>query len=201
MNADDESQGRLRFDELAREAAPPPELEGRLVAELGRRGLLGRGTARVRRWRAAAAALLTFALGLWAGANRTGEHSALTKRGANVNGDEKRYLLLLYEPRPIDRRGLDLVKEYSAWAGGLARSGNLVAAEKLARSERRFGEVARLLGGAPGPVGPLTTETFGEPTGFFLIRAASQEEAERIALDCPHLKHGGEVSLRPVDPT
>jgi hypothetical protein len=74
-----------------------------------------------------------------------------------------------------------------------------VAAEKLGRESWRYragaggpsaGERAEVPAGAPG-----------EPTGFFLVRAGDLAEAERIARDCPHLRHGGEVALRPVDPT
>jgi hypothetical protein len=38
-------------------------------------------------------------------------------------------------------------------------------------------------------------------SGFFLIRAGSLDEAEAIARDCPHLRHGGRVLVRDVDPT
>ena len=34
--------------------------------------------------------------------------------------------------------------------------------------------------------------------GYFVIRAASLEEAERIAAECPHLTYGGAVSVRPT---
>jgi hypothetical protein len=37
--------------------------------------------------------------------------------------------------------------------------------------------------------------------GFFLVRAATAEEAEAIARGCPHLRHGGTISLREIDPT
>ena len=73
----------------------------------------------------------------------------------------------------------------------LARHGQLVVAEKLSAAERRLGVVAS----GERPV------VAAEPTGFFLIRAGSLDEALAIARRCPHLAHGGEVALRPIDPT
>ncbi len=183
------------LSDLLREVAPPSALEERLVGELERRGLLGgarppRGV-RAGIWRVAASALLAFALGLWLGP--LGDGKAEEAAVENAGG---RYLLLLYEPRPLDRAGVDLVAEYSAWAGELAQSGRLIAAEKLADGERRWGALP-----PPGEMRGEGRPARGEPTGFFLIRASGPEEAERIARDCPHLRHGGELSLRPVDPT
>ena len=178
---------------LARGIEPPAELERRTLAELRRRGLVaptpavGPVSERVSRRAlalAAAVTLVAFALGLWLGPR-------IERSRAAVETVSDRYLLLLYEPRPIERAGLDLVAEYSAWAGELAQRGLLVEAEKLASADLRLGS-ARGIDASLGSSGP---------TGFFLIRAASASEAEAIARSCPHLKHGGEVSLRPVDPT
>ena len=33
-------------------------------------------------------------------------------------------------------------------------------------------------------------------TGYFLIAAANDDEAEEIARRCPHLAHGGKVMVR-----
>ena len=176
---------------LAREIEPPAELERRTLAELRRRGLVAPGPALApsaprRAWPlAAAVALVAFALGIWLGPRIE------SSRAASAESAGDRYLLLLYEPRPIERAGLDLVAEYSAWAGELARRGLLVEAEKLASADLRFG-TASAIEPSPGS---------SAPTGFFLIRAGNASEAEAIARSCPHLKHGGEVSLRPVDPT
>jgi hypothetical protein len=81
-----------------------------------------------------------------------------------------------------------LVAEYAAWARGLQEEGKLLSAEKLAD------EPAELLGSGASPEGDRVG-------GFFLIRAASFEEAQRIARDCPHLRHGGRVELRAIEPT
>jgi len=186
----DESEGsdeRL-LESLPLEAAPPAALERRVVAELRRRGLL-RGAARARRgWALAAALAFAFALGLVAGARYSARDAARDGVAADDRGTQ-RYLLLLYEPRPLDRAGVDLVAEYSAWAGELARRGQLVVAEKLGGEERRLS------------VQEPETARGDAPTGFFLIRAATFDEALAIARACPHLAHGGEVALRSIDPT
>ena len=188
MSDETEGPDERLLESLPLEAAPPGALERRLVAELRRRGLLrGAGPAR-RGWALAAALVLTFALGLVAGA-RYSVLDAARDAGAADDAAAKRYLLLLYEPHPLDRAGVDLVTEYSAWAGKLARRGQLVVAEKLGAEEQRL------------PSGPTDAARGARPTGFFLIRAASFDEALTIARGCPHLAHGGEIALRPIDPT
>jgi hypothetical protein len=42
--------------------------------------------------------------------------------------------------------------------------------------------------------------TADELGGFFLIQADSAE-AYRIARECPHLRHGGTVQVRRIQPT
>ena len=38
-------------------------------------------------------------------------------------------------------------------------------------------------------------------SGFFIIEATTYEEAAAIAATCPHLKYGGRIELREIDPT
>lgn len=94
------------------------------------------------------------------------------------------FALLLYEPASFDTTLAheQLAVEYRAWAGSLG--GDFVSGEALGD--------ARVLGGdAPT----------AEPTGFFMIRADSYDEAVALARDCPHLRHGGVVSVRTVPAT
>ena len=39
------------------------------------------------------------------------------------------------------------------------------------------------------------------PAGFFVIAARDEREALAIARTCPHLRYGGTVSVRPIEPT
>jgi len=49
-----------------------------------------------------------------------------------------------------------------------------------------------------GPPFPAAEQ--GRLGGYFLVTAASLEQALEIARDCPHLRYGGRVVVRPVDP-
>jgi hypothetical protein len=41
----------------------------------------------------------------------------------------------------------------------------------------------------------------GDVRGFFVISAATLEEATAVARSCPHTARGGRVIVRPIDPT
>lgn len=188
MSHSDDRPDELGLGSLPHEIAPPPELEERVVVRLRERGLIERPRLSRRSWLVAASLAATFALGLLVGDLR---HAGSANSASPARSE--RYLLLLYEPRAIERAEADLVAEYSAWAGALAERGNLVAAEKLSSDELRLG--------VPGANDSGSAAAQGEPTGFFLLEVKDRAEAERIARDCPHLRHGGEVSLRPIERT
>ena len=114
---------------------------------------------------------------------------------ASASTDSKpRFLLLLYDSSnpaatPTAAQKAAIVAEYSAWARSLASEGLLVAAEELsASSPEWYGGSVRTVDGAR--IG-----------GFFLIRARDLSEARQIAERCPHLRHGGRIELRPIQPT
>ena len=73
--------------------------------------------------------------------------------------------------------------EYGQWAGRLQREGRLLGAEKL-RGHALVLEAGGLASSGEGP------------QGYFLVRARSLEEARAIARGCPHLGHGGRVTLQ-----
>ena len=113
--------------------------------------------------------------------------------------DGERYLLLLRDaPGEAKLSASEMnvrVAEYGAWAGKLAREGSLVLAEKL--DNVRTGALLTASGTTPYPTGDAA-QAVG---GFFLIRAADAVAAERIARECPHLKYGGVIELRRIEPT
>ena len=117
----------------------------------------------------------------------------------SVASDGERYLLLLRdaadEPKLSASEMNARVAEYGAWAGKLAREGSLVLAEKLA--DVRTGALLTASGTTPYS----TAEAAQAVGGFFLIRAADAAAAERIARECPHLKYGGVIELRRIEPT
>jgi hypothetical protein len=182
---------------LAREAAAPPTLEERVVAALWREGLLTAPAPP--RWRrglqvagAIAAAIAIFFAGVLVGAGG---------RPAAPQDFHATYALLLrtgpdYQQTANDGQETQRVEEYRAWAGGVYRSGVQIRGEKL-------GDAGRLL--RKEAESPLPEEIAehgpGRLGGFFLISAGSLEEAVSIARTCPHLRYGGTIEVRPIDPT
>jgi hypothetical protein len=177
---------------LPRELTPPTGLEDRLVAALRREDLLnGRTTARASSPTVLllAASLLCLILGLAGG---------WLLRSARGGGElaEPSYLLALYEAPGASTDETEhrrLASEYAAWARERAAAGELLAGEPLA--PRGW----LLAPGSPSPA-PATIPSAAQPelVGYFLIRAAGRERALEIAADCPHLRHGGSVLVRPI---
>ena len=171
--------------ELARERRPPADLEERVVTGLRQEGLVGSERRSSRAWMRAAAAAVFLSIGFAAGAWWMQPASPPTDR-------MPRFLLLLHETpeseasSPERMRGL--VEEYKAWAVDGARQGFLVDGEKLKDERRLLPETD----GAGEPAGPIG--------GYFLIRASNYMEALRLARTCPHLRHGGQIEVREIDP-
>jgi hypothetical protein len=161
----------------------PPELERRVVDALKARGLI-----RPRRsfpTFAVAAALAVFACGVGLG-RATVAPIAPADRGARV------FALLLHRGTDVARTPeavQDRVREYGQWARDLRARGQMIGGEKLKPT------AAVHLGAPKAP------EASDSLQGFFLVRARTLEDAERIARSCPHLRHGGTITLREVDPT
>ncbi len=169
-----EEEAALRA--LPREAEPPPALEERVVGALRDRGLVARR--RPVSWNSLAAGLVLFAAGLVAG-------RWLPARPAHPA--EPVYLLLLYAG-PDRTTGDEAARahEYGAWAASLRKDGRLLGAERLGSEQRVLGE---------GSLAELPA-----PRGYFLFRASDMQEALAIARTCPHLRHGGQVAVQPLDP-
>lgn len=135
--------------------------------------------------RAVAAALLLAAAGGAAGFGL----GAARGTAATPAAEGRQYLLLVHDNDAVDRavreQGLEAVVErYATWARGLAAEGRLVRAEHLAPTPQWVGEAAS----ASSSIG-----------GFFLIRAASRDEALDIARGSPHAELGGVVEVREVE--
>ncbi len=168
---------------LPRELEPSAALRGRVTRALHERGLIRRELppAHAGWWRVAAAMLL-LAAGAALGRATGRAETAHSPAAAAAHADAQ-YVLLLYEPASFNGGPHEaLAREYSAWARALGA--RFVSGEAL-------GE-ARVLGGTAPP---------SEPTGFFLVRAASFDDAVMLARDCPHLRRGGVVSVRTVPAT
>ena len=171
---------------------PPPRLKERVTDDLRRRGLLAaqrqKHPGRLVMYLAASAALLL--LGFAAG--RTG--------GRQIQDSSPRFALLLYEDAQFKRptHAEELVNEYSAWARGLRGQGKLVLGEAL-RSDSNSILSTDTAGVAIRP-GDASSD-LGALSGFFISRAENAAAAMAVARDCPHLRHGGRVLLKPIFPT
>ena len=151
--------------------APPPGLEDAVVARLHRSGLL-RASHRPGILLFAWAASLLIAL-FAGGRLAAGSSDATVER----RGD---YLLLLSRTPPLPADQLAArIAEYGAWARELHDAGALVAAERLADDGLTLG---------PASDAPSAS-------GYFLLAADTPEAARRFAQDCPHLRHGGALTL------
>ena len=157
-------------------AQPPRELLERVVRELRRGGAFGRRG--VARWSLAAAASLVLFLAGWSLGGR---------RSTPAPDPRPLYLLLLYDVTPTPpQEEAARVSEYGVWARRIG-AGSLKGAEKLKDESVVLG---------PAFAGPEE----GTLGGFFVIAAETREQALEIARGCPHLRHGGRVVVRPIDP-
>ena len=178
----------LELQALPREVALPPELEERIVAALREKGALTpRRPATSRLW-LAAAAVACFAAG-WLGRGFSMPRAASAETGPL-------YLILLSQlpDSPDAADEARLVDEYRSWAESLERAHQLVRAERLAPE-------AKLVVPPALPAIGGRNETTPTPSGFFLIRAKSLGDAVAVARGCPHLRHGGSLSVHTVDTT
>jgi hypothetical protein len=91
-----------------------------------------------------------------------------------------------------------IIQRYIGWRNKVAAGGRRITGHKLKDREGRL-----LRGGAGSPVatdGPYAEakEVIG---GLFAIKADDYEKAVEIARECPHLKYGGRIELREIEPT
>jgi len=183
------------LQQLPREAAPPLALEERVVTTLRQRGMLK--APNVQPWPVAmkvaasiAACIVLLAVGFLLG----------RQRPSVAPNEQPTYVLLLRENNSF-REGNQaeepkLVAEYKAWAVSVAHSGVVIHGQKLTD------EVQVLKKGNPDPIllGQTTDPELGTVAGFFVVDANSLEQALKIARGCPHLKHGGTIEVRKIDP-
>ena len=175
------------LEKLPRSAEPPPELEDRVVDALRQRGLVRGGSSRRPSWWGLAAACLIATVLGWVGRGVLPPLLAPEPKGSQ-------FLLLLAEPLPLrSTRSLpEMVEEYRAWAAELSEQGKMVAAARLEPEGRT------LASPAPGEVVESPERNPSAATGFFVVRAASQEEAVAMAASSPHVAYGGEIHVRPI---
>jgi hypothetical protein len=186
---------RAAIDALPRAAAPPRGLEDATVAALRARGLLSPARSRLPRRGIQLIAGLAAAATLFVGGLLLGRRGVAIEPG----GGAPRFMLLLYEgsryaqPRPGQE--MERVREYGAWARVHAVKGEIEGGEKLK-------DAGELLIGSDGSVTSVPPASGRDRlAGFFLIRAPDGASALAIAKSCPHVRYGGSIVIREIEPT
>jgi hypothetical protein len=180
-----------KLRELSGGPQPPAWLEARTIEELRAHDLLRDERSRravLFRWLAFGAACVIFlAAGFVAGERRT-------RVPAAPMGN--RYVLFVTTQGESEsappKHEAGRVREYSKWARDQAAAGHLIAGEKLNETS------LALTGSDARPRHDSSLDILG---GYFIIVAKNMDEATIIARTCPHLRHGGTLVIRPIEPT
>jgi hypothetical protein len=112
-----------------------------------------------------------------------------------------KFMLMLFD-NPADYAQMtpqqmqELIQEYGRWAGQMGKEGKLVGGQKLAE------EGGKILTGK-GAKAVLTDGPYAETKevlgGYFIVNAASYDEAVAIARSSPHAKYGCATHVRRID--
>lgn len=190
---DNELDERLRRElaRLPRELVPPQGLEARVVAALRERGWLAAARPRLNPWRLGGAVAASLALllgGFWLG--RLGGHRGHPSAMPT-------YLLMLRGGPDFNRERWSearLVAETAAWARHKLGARHFLVGEKLDMGGGWLVKPTRV-------AGLSAVDLQDAPDGFFVIVAASDQEALDLARSCPILSHGGRIEVRRIQPT
>jgi len=163
---------------LPREVPPPPALEGRVLSEMRQQQLVRRSNPRP--WLQVAAAVVLLGSGIGIGRLLAPAAIAPTPRV------EQRFMLLLWGAAPVSDDNAR-AREYGAWASATRQSGREISGERLS-DEAVLIERDR-------PALPVPSEV----QGFFIVSAASLEDAAAVARSSPHVRDGGRIVVRPID--
>ena len=184
--------------QLPNEKAPPAALEDATVLQLRRAGLVGRrGTQR-----RAGFNLSTWALAASIAAVAFVGGSVFANRGA-VADAQPTFALLLYGADTGEDSATRVARaaEYSAWANVERADARIVGGEALGRSVAAIAAVRNVARGSDSVVIADDSSGPNDFVGYFLVSARDREAAVRLASNHPHLKYGGRVIVRRINPT
>jgi hypothetical protein len=187
-DADHDREWRFRM-RTSGEAVPPPS--DRVKETLTTLGVLGpqrrpvRSRMAMRVLAGTAASILVFALGHRVGRGSVGPRQAAAGR----------FALFVLGDGTDGVPEASKVAEYGQWLTTLSQSGIGVSGEKLRNPGWLLGAGSTRFdaGIDPAPADRIT--------GFFIIAAPTPDSALAIAQGMPHLKHGGRLVLREIEPT
>lgn len=126
-------------------------------------------------WFVAAALLIGFTVGRFL---------PLAKPDPESNSPQ--FVLLLHGGNNMMGAEEEQLREYGEWAQLLESKNVLVTGEKL--KDRGI------------LIGNVTSDFNMSVGGYFIIRVDTEENAKKLALSCPHLKYGGWIELKMIDP-
>jgi hypothetical protein len=112
-----------------------------------------------------------------------------------------KYMLLLHDnpasfadvsPEQMQK----VIEKYMAWGDRLRQAGQMHAGDKLTDEP---GKVVRRRDGQVRVTDGPYSETKEVLGGYYIIEAASYDQAIERSRDCPHLEYGGTIEVRQVD--
>ena len=112
-----------------------------------------------------------------------------------------KYMLLLHDnpasfadvsPEQMQK----VIEKYMAWGDRLRQDGQMHAGDKLTDEP---GKVVRRRDGQVRVTDGPYSETKEVLGGYYIIEAASYDQAIERSRDCPHLEYGGAIEVRQVD--
>lgn len=159
---------------------PDPGLEDRTIEKLVRSGLIRKdATMKQLGWvLRLTAAIVILGAGIFIGAKMFNAAPA----------EQYSYLLLLHEDESYENgdEGTRFA-EYGNWMRNLQQEHIAITGEKLDNAMTMCDKDDA-----------KTEEATASVTGFFMIRVSSKEDAVRIAMESPHVKHGGKIEIREI---
>lgn len=157
----------------------PPDLKNRIIHHLKSNNMITQNQFPKFTMAIVALSLVaTFALGFTAKSFIGNKNDSTLAESA-----KSKYMLLLSNtPEFVDDP--NNVGEYIAWANDLGKRGILVGGEELTNE-------GTLLGNS-------INKELASISGYFMIEAKNDADAKAIAMECPHLKHKGEVMVKKV---
>lgn len=158
---------------------PPQTLENQVVNQLISQGLVKpRTTSRLlRTWGISiAASIIFFVAGYYV-------HAFSSTSARNYLADFN-YMLLLHEDSQfITGDPQQRFQEYAQWMGGIYEKGMQIDGQELARKAHNVQTQA-------------SKKSY--TTGYFLLKAATLQQAKEVAQSCPHVKYGGDIEIKPI---
>ncbi|HSU27910.1 MAG TPA: hypothetical protein VLJ68_05990 [Chitinophagaceae bacterium] len=172
----------------------PRDLEEKTVRQLKKKGLILSSWRRSYRlqWMKAAAAIIILA-GMFIAGLFVGNRFPKGKQGVTSN-TLGTYLLLLYNPDDFITGGPGHAKEYGAWLKDLTEKGLVADGEELNEKGWTVAMSNMAINMSSQPV----HANQGKLSGYFIIKASSEEKALQVASSCPHLKYKGVIEVRPI---